>query len=335
MLFPFGHFIDLLEERLASEDDDEKSAGPFSWGEGYVEGCSRYSELAFIECLRDLMRAGGLFQLSSGRHDVTLSADDGFFLSPAPVGDQSVDRAHFKWMRGRSNKHAIVIIPHWNADPAAYGSFAEIFRAFGSSAAVLTLPYHGCRKLPCSRLANEFVSANIGRTIAAVRQTVLDCQLLCEWIAKQDIEKVTVVGVSLGSCVAAVVAATSDVVDRAALLLTAGDFGSVVLTGRATRHIERALRGRIEPDLVRAAWESISPNTYAIELARRQIPLLSVSGSRDRVVLPELTREFEAKLHDAGARLQSVRLSCGHYTLSKFPFNVLALLHVLRFVHRT
>lgn len=334
MLFPFGYFIDALEERLASEDDDEKSAGPFSWGERYVEGCSRYSGLSFIECLRDL-QAEGLFRLSSDRHDVTLSAGDGSFPSPAPVGDQSVDRAHFKWMRGRSNKHAIVIIPHWNADPTAYGSFGELFCAFGSSAAVLTPPYHGCRRFPGSPLANEFVSANIGRTIAAVRQTVLDCQLLCRWIAEQEIEKITVVGVSLGSCVAAVVAATSDVVDRAALLLTAGDFGSVVLTGRATRHIERNLRGQIEPDLVRAAWEPISPNTYVVELARRQIPLLSVSGSRDRVVLPELTRQFEAKLHDAGARLQSVRLSCGHYTLSRFPFNVLAFLHVLRFVHGT
>lgn len=334
MLSWFGRYLDRLEETLAKEDDPEKDAGRFEWGEQFVPACIKSRELDFVRCLADLRHdSNSFYGLSHDAIDVVIQGEVGEFQSPAPVGQAAIDRVVFSWFPTTLKRSAVVIIPHWNGDVVRYRVFAKAFCQFGSTTAVLTLPYHGSRRLTGSRLANSFVSANIGQTIAAVRQGALDCIALCRWLSQQGFGRITVIGLSLGSCVASLAAAHSQEISRVALLLTAGDFGSVVLEGRATRHVRTALAGRVELGQVRRAWEIISPSSYVDRLARRNIPIMMVSGLRDNVILPKLSRRYEDALRAARAPLTALWLPCGHYTLGVLPFNLLAMVRLLQFVH--
>jgi hypothetical protein len=52
----------------------------------------------------------------------------------------------------------------------------------------MTLPYHGARRPKECRRAEFAVSANLGRTIATARQTVVEVRSCLDWLEQQDIE---------------------------------------------------------------------------------------------------------------------------------------------------
>jgi dienelactone hydrolase len=55
--------------------------------------------------------------------------------------------------------------------------------------------------------ADYAVSANIGRTLDAVRQGVVDVRCCLDWLEQQGYDKLGIVGTSLGSCYAFIAAA--------------------------------------------------------------------------------------------------------------------------------
>ena len=72
----------------------------------------------------------------------------------------------------------------------------------GVSALRLSLPYHDYRMPPELNRADYAVSSNIGRTIDATRQAVIDTRCCADWLQQQGYESIGLVGTSLGSCYA-------------------------------------------------------------------------------------------------------------------------------------
>jgi hypothetical protein len=141
-----------------------------------------------------------------------------------------------------------------------------------------------------------------------------------------------VIGLSLGSCIAGLAGAFDPRIRCSALLLTAGDFAEVVWTGRATQHIRRALEPDMTLEQLQSVWSIISTATFTKELARHGHSSLIMSGSRDTVVKPYLTRRFIEQLRRGDVDFGWMQLACGHYSLARAPFNVFMFARLLSFL---
>lgn len=226
---------------------------------------------------------------------------------------------------------AMVIFHHWNAS-APNRQIANFFSQRGITVVEIAMPYHFERSRPGSVHADYMLSPNLGRTIQSVRQAVLDGRKLIRWLKREGYREISVLGMSLGSWVAAIVAAHDLAVSKASLFLTAGSLADMVWTGRATRSIRDSLEPKIELTDLRRAWGPLNLDNYAPNLARPDLDLHVVLAKRDKVVLPELSGRFMQRLKDAGARPYILELNCGHYSLAMPPYILWAGLSLKRFL---
>src|SRR4051812_32086017 len=74
----------------------------------------------------------------------------------------------------RRGKRAVVVVPQWNADAESHNGLCRIFNWLGISALRMSMPYHDVRMPAELQRADYAVSANIGRTIDATRQAIVD-----------------------------------------------------------------------------------------------------------------------------------------------------------------
>jgi dienelactone hydrolase len=74
----------------------------------------------------------------------------------------------------------------------------------------ISLPYHDHRMPPKLTRADYAVSANIGRTIDATRQAVIDVRSCYDWLEHRGYTDLGIVGTSLGSCYAFLATARSE-----------------------------------------------------------------------------------------------------------------------------
>jgi hypothetical protein len=232
-------------------------------------------------------------------------------------GPNSLARARI-YQAGR-RRRAVVLLPYWNASREACRPFGTLLARCGVTCVQLSLPYHDERETPGVGFARELACENLGLTIRANRQAVLDARACVTWLEQAGYQRIGIVGVSIGASIASIVAAVDERVRAAALLLMADDFAEVVWTGSATRHVRLSLERRFSRADVRSAWSIISPASHAARLSARLDRLLIVSGELDTVFLPEFTRRYVERLRSLGLRPAWIRYGCGHYTLA-LPF---------------
>jgi len=228
---------------------------------------------------------------------------------------------------------ALVIFHHWNAS-SRNRQIASFFSKRGITIVEIAMPYHFERSRPGSLHADYMLSANLGRTIQSVRQAVLDGRKLIRWLKREGYRDISVLGMSLGSWVAGLVAAHDAAVSKASLFLTGGSLADMVWTGRATRAIRDSLEAEIDLTELRRTWGPLNLENYAHSLARPDLDLHLVLAKRDKVVLPELSERFMQRLKDAGARPNILELNCGHYSLAMPPYILLAGLSLKRLLRR-
>jgi pimeloyl-ACP methyl ester carboxylesterase len=140
------------------------------------------------------------------------------------------------------------------------------------------------------------------------------------------------VGFSLGSSIASIVAAHDARVAALALVLMADDLAEVIWTGSATAHLRGVLEERCTLAGLKSAWSVISPNSYAALLATRLDRVKIFAARLDSVFRPELTTRYVDRLTELGVRVDLDRVACGHYSLALFPFNLWCLLRLQRYL---
>src|SRR5271155_355766 len=170
---------------------------------------------------------------------------------PAPAGSQ----------KGRP-KQAIIVMPQWNADAFSHNALCTLFNQFGISALRLSKPYHDIRRPAELERSDYAVSANIGRTISACRQAVVDIRCCLDWLESQGYEQFGVLGTSLGSCYAFIASAHDARLRVNAFNHASMNFGDVVWTGQSTRHIRQALEPVMTQQGLADLWRCISPVSY-------------------------------------------------------------------------
>jgi hypothetical protein len=161
-----------------------------------------------------------------------------------------------------------VVLPQWNSDGFSHNSLCTIFNRMGISALRLSMPYHDIRRPGELERSDYAVSANIGRTLSACRQAVVDIRCCLDWLEEQGYEHFGVLGTSLGSCYAFLASAHDPRIRVNAFNHASTAFGDVTWAGQSTRHVKQALEeAGLTQDRVRALWAAASPCYYYDKIA--------------------------------------------------------------------
>src|SRR5258708_4436194 len=120
------------------------------------------------------------------------------FTAPVKTPYAENNLVNARWFPARGRR-AIVLLPHWNADGIAYVSLCRLLNMLGISVLRLSMPYHDVRMPGEISRADYAVSANLGRTLDAVRQGVVDARCCLDWLVRQGCIKLCVLGPSAGS----------------------------------------------------------------------------------------------------------------------------------------
>lgn len=332
MLGWYSRWISAWEWRLANRDAD-RGVRPFEWGLDWlgVEGPTPDAARALDAAVRRAIENSGEFFSYAPPADFRERDGQLRFTSPIATPHPENNTVHADYLPAASPRgRAVVVLPQWNAGREAHIGLCRLLNRFGISALRMSKAYHGPRMPPELERADYHVSSNLGRTIQATRQSVIDARCCVDWLVRRGYSRLGILGTSLGSCVAFITAAHDPRLTAGAFNHVATNFGDVVWSGLATRHIRAALEGHISREALRRYWAVISPATYIDRLRERRFQSLAVWTKYDPVFLPEYSREFVRQLEPAQTRC----LPCGHYTVGEFPFNWLDGLTICRFLSK-
>jgi len=246
-------------------------------------------------------------------------------------------------------KQAIVVMPQWNADAFSHNVLCSLFNRFGVSALRLSKPYHDIRRPSELERSDYAVSANIGRTLSATRQAVVDIRCCLDWLESQGYEQFGVLGTSLGSCYGFLASAHDKRLRVNAFNHASAAVGDVVWAGQSTRHIRQALEeAGLTQERVRALWAGVSPMHYYAKFAGQGIgsreqgtnaeelvkKVLLIYARYDLTFPYEYSLEVVRSFREYGIDFEPRLLPCGHYTTGETPFQYLDGWWMGSFVYR-
>lgn len=241
------------------------------------------------------------------------------FTSPVRTRYPENNLANARWFPARGRR-AIVLLPHWNSDALAYTSLCRVMNLMGIAVLRLSMPYHDIRMPAEIRRADYAVSANIGRTLDAVRQGVVDIRCCLDWLEERGYNRLGIVGTSLGSCYAFLAAAHDPRIRVAGFNHASTYFADVVWHGQSTRHIRAGLEAQVDVDRLRKLWAAISPMSYFPQYARCPKKALIVYAKYDMTFLPEFSSQVIAEFKRYKLDHKVVVLPCGHYSTGETPY---------------
>ena len=267
------------------------------------------------------------------------------FTSPVRTPYPENDTVNARWYPETANKkgnakpkQAMIVMPQWNADAFSHNALCEMFNKFGIASLRLSKPYHDVRRPAELERSDYAVSANVGRTIAACRQAVVDIRSCVDWLESQGYEQVGVLGTSLGSAYAFIAAAMDPRIRVCAFNHASTQFGDVVWTGQSTRHVKAAFQqAGLTQDQVRAIFAGVSPMSYMRQFAesgeaqsvgegagpKLKRRVLVVHATYDLTFVLEYSLQVLQNFAAHGVDFVSKVLPCGHYTTGETPYKFL------------
>ena len=262
------------------------------------------------------------------------------FTSPVSTPYPENDLANARWYPAPAErqagkpKQAILVMPQWNADAFSHNALCTLFNRFGISALRLSKPYHDIRRPAELERADYAVSANLGRTIAACRQGVVDVRCCLDWLEQQGYEQFGILGTSLGSCYAFIAAAMDPRLQVCAFNHASMSFGDVVWTGQSSRHIRAAFERVMTQPQLNQIWASISPVSFMQQFAAPARKVLVVHATYDLTFLREYSLQVLENFRRYGVDFESKVLPCGHYTTGETPYKFIDGWYLGSFVYR-
>ena len=339
----YARYMERWERKLATRDTN-RVVRPFEWGTDWLHG------IGFPDCPAEANgdAAACLSQFVSE----ALDDSDRFFAYP-PVDDYQLrenrltftspvetrctvnNTVHALWFptpkdRGR----ALVVLPQWNCGADAHVGLAKLLNRFGISALRMTMAYHAERKPAETERADYHVSSNIGRTIHASRQSIIDTRASIDWLFGRGYTRVGLLGTSLGSCMAFIALAHEPRVHVGIFNHVSMYFSDVVWTGLSTQNVRQGFADRVSQDELRRYWSLISPASYIHRLPGRDLESLLIWARHDSSFLPVYSQQVLRSFQELKLAHEVFTLPCGHYTTGQFPFNLMDGLAMCRFAAR-
>jgi len=279
------------------------------------------------------------------------------FTSPERTPYAENDLVNARWYpadpqkQAGKPKQAMIVMPQWNADAFSHNALCRLFNRFGISALRLSKPYHDIRRPSELERSDYAVSANIGRTLSATRQAVVDIRCCVDWLASQGYEQFGVLGTSLGSAYGFLASAHDRRLRVNAFNHASAAVGDVVWAGQSTRHIRAALEeAGLTQERVRALWAGVSPMHYYSKFREQGIgnreqglqagsaefakKVLLIYAQYDLTFPLEYSLEVVKSFHKHGIGFERRVLPCGHYTTGETPFQYIDGWWLGSFVYR-
>ena len=311
--------------------DDNRVVRPFAWGTEFIrEHVNGYDPRTILrEHTKRAMENSEAFFALPPIDDWKLEGDHLTWTSSVhtPTPENNVVHARlFTPKRERKNKPraGIVVLPQWNAQSDSHVEACRIFNGLGMTALRLTLPYHEERRPPDVERAEHLVSSNIGRTIQSMRQAVLDTRAAVRWLHEQGIERIGILGTSIGSCTAFLAFTHEPLIDVGIFNHVSGYFADVVWKGISTPHVREALETNVTLDELREYWKPISPVPFIPRLLdMKPRPMRFIAARYDLTFPVDLSRQVIAEVKSRGIDLDVVWLPCGHYTTAELPWKAI------------
>jgi dienelactone hydrolase len=327
-------------ERRLSEVDPHRFVRPFEWGLDWLglerPGAGGKPAARLVDYARNAVQDSDAFFSAPPTAEYTRTGDVLTFpsalVTPHEGNNTVVVRIFPADERRHRSRRAVLVLPQWNADPAGHVGLCQLFARFGITALRLSMPYHDSRKPADTPRAEYIVSPNVGRTLHANRQAVLDARRAIDWLAHQGYERIGIVGTSLGSCLSMLTMTHDPRIRVGAFNHVSPYFADVVWQGLSTRHVRAGLDGHVELHTLRDMWMPISPWPFIDRVRGRRV--LLVHALYDLTFPVELSRRMLRQFADRGIPFEGATLPCGHYTTGRAPFKFLDGYYLTKFLVR-
>lgn len=247
--------------------------------------------------------------LSRERDDVTEYALS--FPSPVSTGDEANDlvRAKYWRPRGRGPFPAFVVL-HWLAGNfGPLETFCTRLAEHGVAALMVWMPHYGERRADGKRM----LSTDLAETLAGCTQASMDARRAGHWLhARPEVDRVGILGISLGSFIAAGTAGVDDQFALVVPIIGGGDLARVLLhDSREVRSIRRELESRgYTVESLREELAPIDPTTFASAVPRERV--LMVNMEDDEIV----PRACTDALYEAFGKPEIKWYPGGHYAVA-------------------
>jgi dienelactone hydrolase len=320
-------------EQMRFDQEPRRRTLPFAWGIEHLgtdaahpdpadflrsyasDAVARSEEWYAVEPADDYVLAENVLTFSSA------------VVSPWPQNN----RVYAQFFPARSRPQngargaAVVVLAQWNAKWHEQQSVCLWLNKLGLTAVKMSLPYHDRRAIPDHPRADHLVGPNIGLTMQAGRQAVLDVRRTLRWLEQQGYGPLGILGTSIGSAIGFITMCHEPAVNAAAFMHASTYFGDVVATGLTTRTVWQPISDAgITHEHLRHYWSPISPFPFISRLSAVHPKLLLITAKYDPTFWPKYTEALLRKLRDEGVAFESVSLPCGHYSLGVKPFSFIA-----------
>jgi dienelactone hydrolase len=314
------------KEIALSSRDTNRRIRPFEWGVEFLDIEPLEGEGEGATVARFVERA--------------LADSESYYAAP-PLGEHTFDgewlrfesAVRTRWARNNvvtaryipssRSRRAVIILPQWNADAESHVALGRLLARSGISALRLSLPYHDARMPEELERSDYMVSSNVGRTLQACRQAVLDVRQCVDWLESRGYQAIGLTGTSIGSCVGFLAYAHEARLRAGVFNHVSSYFADVVWTGISTRHVRESFEGSVDLEELRRAWLPISPNAFVHRLRDEAPPRprLMITARYDLTFLPYLAEWVFDEFRRHNVAVDRAVLRCGHYTSGQFPFN--------------
>jgi hypothetical protein len=331
----YSRWISDWENSLATRDTN-RVVRRFEWGLEWLgmPPANGNSGQAMGEFVRGVLADSDRFFAYQTPRDYRLDGGQLTFPSPlaTPYPENNLVRAMF--FPARPTGRAVLVLPQWNADERSHLALCRLLNRFGITALRMNLAYHGPRKPPETERADYHVSSNLGRTIHASRQSIIDARACVDWLQARGYERIGILGTSLGSCIAFIAAAHDPRISTGVFNHVSMYFSDVIWTGLSTAHIRQGLIGEVTQDQLREYWSVISPASYLDRMRGRDLKSLLIWARHDSTFLPVYSQQVLEYFRSRQLPHEVFTLPCGHYTTGQFPFNILDGMVMCRYLSR-
>jgi hypothetical protein len=340
----YARWMDGWERKLATRDTN-RVVRPFDWGTDWLHrigypsfpaDANGNSAACLDRFVSDALADSDRFYSYFVPDDFQLLGSDLTFTSPVRSGYPENDTVSALWCPAKQDRgRALVVLPQWNAGPDGHVGLAKLLNRFGISALRMTMAYHAGRRPAELQRADYHVSSNVGRTIHACRQSVIDVRACLDWLGQQGYRRVGILGTSLGSCVAFIAAAHDPRAQVGIFNHVSMYFSDVVWTGLSTQNVRQGFDNHISQDDLRRYWSVISPASYLGRMKGQDLKSLLIWARHDSTFLPVYSQQVLKSFRELQLAHKVFTLPCGHYTTGQFPFNLMDGLAMCRFASRT
>jgi dienelactone hydrolase len=233
------------------------------------------------------------------------------FPSPveSPFAENNTVHCEYYRPKGAGPFPGVIVLDVLGGDQTLARSMARLLAQNQVAGLFVQMAYYGPRKPKGSNV--RLLSTDLQQSVAAIRQTVLDCRRASAWLQSRseiNSERLGIVGTSLGSFMAALTGEFEPSLRKVAVLYGGGGFVDAYYEHpRARPYMDIFEKFGGTKNMLKHVIAPVDPLTHADKLKQRD--LLIVAAKNDDIVPPIMAK----RLWEASGKQKIVWFDATHY----------------------